>query len=112
MVSKQDVTIIPAQPGWSVIGITMGMAEGATVYEEPIIAWRIVTGPVRGDSKYPAVWPQAITAGGLPHEDPETAIARPDGKVMQAGNQTWPSREAFRDWVLVQRRTARRHCVG
>jgi len=108
MQSKQTVTIIPAQAGWSLIGVTIGVGDTAVIYEEPVIAWRIVSGPVRGDTKYPAVWPQAITAGGLPHEDPETALVRPDGKVMQAGIQTWPSRESFRDWVVGQRRACRR----
>jgi hypothetical protein len=108
MESKKTVTVIPAQPGWSLIGVTVGVGENAVMYEEPVIAWRIVSGPVPGEKKYPAVWPQPITAGGLPHEDPESALIRPDGKVMQPGNQTWASRDAFRDWVLAQRRTARR----
>jgi hypothetical protein len=81
------------------------------IYEEPVIAWRIVSGPVRGETKYPAVWPQAITAGGLPHEDPETALVRPDGRVMQPGNQTWASRESFRDWVVGQRRRSPPQCL-
>jgi hypothetical protein len=104
MESKKTVTIIPAQLGWSLIGVTVGFGESAAIYEEPIIAWRIVSGSVRGENIYPAVWPQPITAGGLPHEDPETALVQPDGRVMKPGTQAWPSRVSFRDWVLSQRR--------
>ena len=60
--SKRTATIIPAHAGWAVIGVTVGVGETAVLYEEPVIAWRIVTGAVRGGKNYPAVWPQAITA--------------------------------------------------
>ena len=69
MISIMNGTVIPAQPGFSVVS---GLVEDGVIIGldyEPVIAWQI---PLDG-------FPRAITPSGLQPE--EAGIKQPDGRI-------------------------------
>jgi hypothetical protein len=106
MSATDDVQIIPAQPGWSVIKLNAGA--GDIFQEHPIIGWRIVTEQLQKGQKpqEPIMTVYAITTEGVHDDDWLGAILRPDGRVRQPGAQLWNTKQEFCEEV--RKRSAQR----
>ena len=108
---QKKATIVPALPGFFQLSPLEGDGGSiAELWEDPIIAWRIVEEPYHESANRRPdefiVFVEAITTDGIDERD-ECAILRPDGKVTSEHIGAWDSKAEFLKF-LVEERAQRR----
>lgn len=90
---EATTTVIPAQPGWEVLW--MDEDTGELFVDSPVLAWAVAVIPRHGHVMEipPQVFTDPVTVGGQ-HYDPDDYMRRPDGVVIQSGDEVWSSLEA------------------
>jgi len=96
---KKSEHIVPAQPGWVVLSPSTDEKGHVELWEEPAIAWRIALEISEGDKEHDIAFADAITCQGLDEQMGDTALLRPDGRVVQPLVQDWNSKDDFLEFL-------------